>query len=312
MIQQVTSGNNNYTYNIVTPIQRYVLRIYPQGANLDWICHEHALLIRLGQQGLSFSIPTPIPDHSGATLLAISDQGVQVLAALFYHISGLPPNGDTLAQSRCCGSALAELDQMLSSLTLSLPLVPRRPCGDLARIHPSVPDPLKALDWVPLDSGRRAHVYRIISDVEATLPMLYRSLPQQLVHRDFDASNVLMSGNTVTGVLDFEFAGPDLRAFDLARSLSLFTISPWSIPDGWERVTAFICGYREHLTLTSGEIEAIPCLMRLYRIWSLIHREGQRQRGLANESDVLARALGLLRQEAWLDARHQELVGLLC
>ena len=54
------------------------------------------------------------------------------------------------------------------------------------------------------------------------LPELYRSLLQQIVHRDFDASNVLMEGDRVTGVLDFEFAGSDLRAFDLARSRSLF------------------------------------------------------------------------------------------
>lgn len=112
-------------------------------------------------------------------------------------------------------------------------------------------------------------------------------------------------------MLDFEFAGPDLRAFDLARSLSLFTSSPWSIPDGWRRVVAFSSGYREQLALTSGEIDALPELMQLYRTWSLIHREGRRRQGLASAGDVRARALGLLRQNAWLRTQRRELIGLL-
>jgi homoserine kinase type II len=120
-----------------------------------------------------------------------------------------------------------------------------------------------------------------------------------------------MLGDRVSGVLDFEFAGPDLRAFDLARSLSLFTISPWNIPNGWESVTAFILGYRQHLELTPAEIEALPELMRLYRIWSLVHREGRRRAGLASEADVLARAMALLRQDEWLGEQHQELIRLL-
>jgi Ser/Thr protein kinase RdoA (MazF antagonist) len=142
------------------------------------------------------------------------------------------------------------------------------------------------------------------------LPELYRSLLQQIVHRDFDASNVLMEGDRVTGVLDFEFAGSDLRAFDLARSLSLFSITPWSIPDGWERVRAFIEGYRKSVELTTVEVEALPQLMRLYRTWSLVHREGRHRQELASEEDVRARARGLLRQDEWLSAHHQDLARL--
>jgi Ser/Thr protein kinase RdoA (MazF antagonist) len=36
----------------------------------------------------------------------------------------------------------------------------------------------------------------------------------------------------------------------------------------------FIKGYRQGLVLTAGEIDALPDMMRLYRTWSLIHREG--------------------------------------
>jgi len=91
----------------------------------------------------------------------------------------------------------------------------------------------------------------------------------------------------------------------------MFTISPWNIRDGWQRVAAFILGYREQAELTPGEIEALPELMRLYRVWSLIHREGRRRQGLASQSDVLARANGLFQQDHWLSQQRQNLTRLL-
>ena len=167
------------------------------------------------------------------------------------------------------------------------------------------------LEHLPLTPEQRAQLTRSVGDVLAVLPTLYQSLPQQIVHRDFDASNVLMEGGRVTGVLDFEFAGPDLRAFDLARSLSLFTVSPWSSPEGWQRVASFVLGYRAQVEFTPGEVEALPDLMRLYRTVSLVHREGHRRQGLANEADVLARAMALLWQDEWLRAQRRNLVRIL-
>lgn len=309
-VQELTLGNNNRTYAVTTPTRRYILRIYQRSAALAWVRYEHTLLTRLAQWGLPFAIPVPIVAHTGTTLLPVPDTDV-TLAALFHRLPGQPPDGAALAQSRRCGAALAELDRALGQLTIPSPPTPCPPFGALAQVHPSVPNLFEMLEQVPLDPGQRAQLRRAIGDVVAALPALYRSLPQQLVHRDFDASNVLMTGDQVVGVLDFEFAGPDLRAFDLARSLSLFTSSPWSIPDGWRRVVAFSSGYREQLALTSGEIDALPELMQLYRTWSLIHREGRRRQGLASAGDVRARALGLLRQDAWLRTQRRELIGLL-
>ena len=59
--------------------------------------------------------------------------------------------------------------------------------------------------------------YRRLSD---ELPSLYAALPCQIVHSDFDPSNILMEAITVTAVLDFEFCTCDLRALDLVVALS--------------------------------------------------------------------------------------------
>jgi len=288
------------------------LRIYQNTADPERVRYEHALLTRLEQAELSFSVPVPIPTRAGSTLLPVAADGEQQLAALFPLIPGQHPYDATLARRRVCGAALSAFDHALGGVTI--PPAPRGvlpPFGQLSQIHPAVPDPLEIAGLLPLGREEQAQVARIVGDLIATAPALYSSLPRQIVHRDFDASNILMEGDRVTGVLDFEFAGPDLRVLDLARSLSQFTISPWSSPEGWSWVIAFVIGYRAHMELMSGEIDALPDMMRLYRAMSLVHREGRRRQGLATEADVLARARALLMQEEWLRERREDLLQLL-
>src|SRR5215208_678394 len=99
-MQPLDPGNNNLSYAVSTPGEQYILRIYQNTAQLDWINYEHILLLRLEQLGLSFSVPVPIPARSGATLLLAPDG--QRLAALFYRIPGQQPSGDDLVQYRRC------------------------------------------------------------------------------------------------------------------------------------------------------------------------------------------------------------------
>ncbi len=311
-IQPALTGSNNLSYPVTTPSGHYVLRIHQNTADPERVRYEHTVLTHLAQSALSFAVPAPIPTRSGATLAPVPDDEERTLAALFPLIAGRHPQGSA-QQRRLCGRALAELDHALARITLPAPPGTLTPFGSVTRIHPdpAVPQPREMLESLPLEPTQRAQLTRVIGHLDAAVPMLYRSLPQQLVHRDFAASNVLMDGDRVTGVLDFEFAGPDLRVVDLARSLSQFTINPWSSPDGWQGVAAFARGYRERAELGSHEAAALPDAMRLYRLMSLVHREGRRRRGLASEEDVLARAQALLLQEEWLRERHQDLVQLL-
>jgi len=72
-------------------------------------------------------------------------------------------------------------------------------------------------------------------------------------------------------------------------------------------VIAFISGYHERVTLRADEVDALPDLMRLYRIVSLIHREGRRRQRLASATDVQVRADALLQQHEWLRMRWHDL-----
>lgn len=298
--QPLATGTNNLSYIVTTPGARYILRLYQNTVAPEHIHYEHALLASLQRSGLPFAVPAPLPARSGATLVAIPSHADDQLAALFHFMPGRRPDGSDLAQYRACGAALANLDLALERVTLPSSLTPAPPFGDLAHIHPAVPDPLSMMEHMPLGQAMQARLIRVVTTVAATLPCMYQSLPHQIVHGDFDASNVLMEGRRVTGVLDFEFAGPDLRVIDLARALSPLTTARWSDDETWQRVSAFVDGYRERVAFTPDEVEALPDVMRLYRIVSLIHREGRRRLGLASRAEVQDRVTALLRQDDWL------------
>jgi len=305
-VHPLLNGTNNLSYSVVAPGARYILRIYQNTAMPECVRYEHALLARLARATLPFAVPVPLPTHAGSTLVAASPSDDR-LAALFQFISGRRPDGRDLAQYRICGAALADLDHAFAHIALPPLPNPLPPFGDLSHLHRAIPDPVAMVEELPLEPHMRARIAQVVGDVVAAVPDLYQSLPRQIVHRDYDASNVLIDEGRVTGVLDFEFAGRDLRAIDLARCLCQFTTAPWSHPEGWRRMIAFISGYHERVTLRADEVDALPDLMRLYQIVSLIHREGRRRQGLASETDVQARADALLRQDRWLHARWHDL-----
>jgi homoserine kinase type II len=299
-------GTNNLSWFVATPTGKYYLRVYQNTNDVRLIRFEHVLLQRLQETGLSFAVPRPLPTGWGETLARISTHGAHLFGALFPVVPGRHPDGADLAEQRMCGAALAELDAALSNLDLQPPHGLMPDGCDLGRVHASVPDPLDMIEHLPLDGDQRAQLLNIIHNLAPRLPRLYETLPLQIVHRDFDFSNVLMAAGRVTGILDFEFARPDVRALDLAIALSAAGGPDWSA--NHQRIAAFFAGYQDRLSLTRVEVEALPDLMRLFRVGVLIHREGRHRQGQARETDVLARARALLRVDKWLREHGEEVV----
>jgi homoserine kinase type II len=246
----------------------------------------------------------PIPAHSGETIVRLEEPGA--VAALVPLIPGRHPREtDPPDHVWACGAALAELDAALARVEVPAPTSLRR-FGALLDWHPAVPDPLRMVAELPLDGGKRQRLAGILEALSGAAPALQGSLPVQPVHRDYDGTNVLVEGRRVSGILDFEFAAPDIRAIDLAVAVVQFAAIPWD-ERGSRIVSSLAGGYRERLELGAEEIAAVPLLMRLYRAVSLIHRAGRFRLGLAAEGAVLSRAEALLRVDAWLRERPGEL-----
>jgi homoserine kinase type II len=292
-LRRTEHGLNNESYFVDAAEGQFVARVYRNTAEPSRVRDEHDLLARVALQELPFQVPMPIKTEDGDTLAVLETTGGPRLAALFARIPGEPATID-VANAHLAGRALAQLDLAFGRLDL-----PVRSPATIRDVHPLVPDPFEAID--ELDLGDRAgQVRALIDQVDSTHDAIAGSLPRQIVHGDFAFINVLVDDGKVTGMLDFEFAGADLRAADLACAMYITTVRGGD-EGRWRLLEALAAGYRRSLPLDPIEAAAIPDLMRRRSAFGLIHWIGRYRQGIATKQEPLDRVGRAAMLDGWLE-----------
>lgn len=292
-------GLNNDSFFVDAREGGYVLRIYRNATEPSRVRDEHDLLARLALAGLPFATPTPIRTIAGDTLAVLETPDGPRLAALFARIPGSPATLDA-RNGRLAGGALARVDLAFSRFDL-----PVRAPAALRDVHPLVPDPYVAVD--DLAPGEHAeHVRRLFERVDAAHDALVASLPRQIVHGDFAFPNLLVEDGRVTGLVDFEFAGADHRAADLACALYIVTVRA-SDAERWNVLDAVANGYRRVLPLDPVEIAATPELMVRRSAIGLVHWMGRWRAGIAGRNEPLERIERSIFLTGWIDENASRL-----
>jgi homoserine kinase type II len=310
-LERAADGLNNDSYFVWADDAEFVLRIYRNTADPARVRDEHDLLGRLRLQELPFAVPTPTLTEAGDTLAVLESADGPRLATLFERIAGEPATLD-VANARIGGRALAQLDRALGRLDL-----PVRPPATLREVHPLVSDAAAALDDLSAHPKARTGDVReqvaaaagILERVDANHDPLAASLPRQIVHGDFAFPNVLVRDRTVTGILDFEFAGPDIRAADLAAALYVIAVRA-ATPERWRVLEAFASGYLRSLPLDPAEAAAMPDLMLRRSAVGLVHWIGRWRQGIAPVDEPLQRVARAAAFAVWLDANAARVAAL--
>lgn len=306
-MRPITQGINNLTQIIDTPSGRYILRTYDPDRPLERVRYELTILGYLQEKNLPFHIPALIPTVTGETLAVLSG----AIVTLSPWLSGSPPQNLNLGQAHSAGQALAELVKALAEIEIELAadVAPFSPSGDFEAWAGVEIDPANLIQELPLAKEEQEQILRLLEDTQAIAPSLYRALPQQIIHRDYDQSNILMECNEVTGILDFEFCGPDLRILDLAYALSQWPSGWWNTGKEWSIITSFAQGYLKGQMLTLEELEALPAVFRLRLTASLFFRLGRYLLGLETPESMLERVQETLITKKWLDLHEEKLLG---
>lgn len=310
----LAGGTNNRIYRVVTPEQgTYILRVYENHMDAARLRYESAILAALPDQHLPFAVPAPILTRSGELFARLPDAaGRAALATLTRYFPGSSPDPGDPARTEAAGRALATLDVALARVTLPAEIAAAAPSpmGHLRRRLGLAldADPLAPLAALGIPDADRARLAALLHDVEREMPALYAALPQQLIHSDYDPGNVLTEGARITAILDFEFAGPDLRVAELAAPLTWWPARFLGTGREWDVIAAFGRGYASVLPLTPTELNAIPALLRLRTIGSLLHRLARYQQGLSGAESVRARVAYALERAAWLAANRDHLL----
>ena len=296
-VEPAAAGVNNRSWLVSAASGRFVLKSYRDVTDPERLAFEHALLVALDAAGLPFSAPAPVPASSGATAVPVDDERW----SLFRHIPGRAAMRDREPDANLAGEALAMLHRALASVALD-PAVPvPETFGDLATVHPAVPNPGDAIDRL-----LNPDIATVAERAMAGCRQQTAGWPTQVIHTDYYPANVLVAGDAVSGILDFEYAGRGHRAMDVAIGLAAFSNKRWD-DWSWPVCRAFAEGYLRRLPLNRDELEAMPALMLAREVTSLVHWLGRHARGLTDRADIEDRGSRLLALDRWIDGNRDRL-----
>ncbi len=316
-ISSLLGGTNNVILRAdTTDGQSYVLRLSTDLTRAPRMRYEAELLQALEDEDLPFRLPVPLKANSGDIIVRFEhEQGTDTIATLSPLLPGnlhdRPPERNDLLCASHAALTLALLDKALATLPEMQPpdgYTPLPTFGELAHWHPLVSDPLSAVEHLPIDRKQAKQIRAFLNDVIENVPRLYATLPQQVLHRDYDPGNILVDQQRVTAVLDFEFAGRDIRVLDLCVALSWWPANVLGTGKEWDLIDTFGAAYMHQVSLSEEELHAVPAVFRLRDATSFVHRMGRYLAGMETETRMQGRVEHSLWREAWLSGNSETLL----
>ena len=244
-------SNSNFIVETLRPgsttNDRHIVTIYEARTEVAELPFFLGLMDHLAAKGCP--VPATIHDTSGR---AFRDYHGKALAFIEF-LSGFTVSHPRPGQARAVGVALAQMHVAAQDFagTRANTMGP----AEWARLLGAC----GSAGLASIDPELEHLVARELPAITASWPA---DLPRGIIHADLFPDNVLMDGDTVTGLIDFYFACTDLLAFDLA-----VTHAAWCFDAKGENFDAavsasLIAGYESVRPLLPAERAALPLLAR--------------------------------------------------
>jgi homoserine kinase type II len=269
-LRPMPGATNAEVWLIDTPTRRYVLRclspsITPGQARFAATIQQHASTV-LPQ------VPAIIINHDGA-MVTERDGWRYLLTA---HAQGTPDAFRSCVPGQDLSHELGHALGRLHGVLLKLPvpadaprqIIPEDPTITLREAiaaHQDSDCPHHTVRRVLADKLRRAttlHAEDLVS---------FQALPATPIHGDVHPGNILVTGTTVTGIIDFDLARLAPRAYELIRALIYCLHPAGTITAYGPRAAAFLTGYLTSAPLNRHEIAT---MIRLYEITQILDPHG--------------------------------------
>ncbi|WIA32600.1 hypothetical protein OEZ86_003403 [Tetradesmus obliquus] len=302
-----TTGGVNNVVNYVSTADghKYVVRIYNNGNKTEKVKTEHDILGQLSQQTLSFKVPAAKPALGSGEPYVVLSNGA---AACVFEI--IPGELAKTTSPEEVGRATGELCSAMAAVQLdSVPPIP--PYYDVFKVHHAINRELFYQDAAsnPAFEVCRGAMDFLVEQIRALEPKLeaYQQLglPMQIIHGDLHYDNVMVLGDNVSGLLDFEFCAYDWRVMELAVALSKYVGEEQPLP----LITQFVAGYAQKGQLSEQEIEILPDLINLRIFSNVIYFTGRALAGEDGIDSLTSRAGSYAKRVVWVNANREAIVA---
>jgi homoserine kinase type II len=258
-------GGVNETAIITTSRGRFVLRRNHRRISAAAQRYRHLLMEWVRRHG----VPTPalIPARSGSTLCLIAGRSYEIQQ----HITGGDVDPSRPQQLDSIGATLARYHEAVRGFPPPPKAAGPRYC----------PDRLAGLSEQLLERDVLGELHealacydRATAYLRAQLPAsTYAALPQLVIHGDVHLDNVLVRGDAVAALLDYDQVSWDARLVDVADALVAFaTAQPsdpfadWGVyrgPLDEQRATRLIATYTSVAALSATELALLPAMVEV-------------------------------------------------
>lgn len=226
---------------------RFILTMYEFRIEIEDLPFFLSLLDYLAERGCP--VPRTIHDRQGRLYLEREGKAL----ALIEFLPGVSVSEPTPGQARAVGRALAQLHLTAAGF-------------DAARANAMGPAEWQRLAHECTPAGLASIDAGFAAQVAEQLPALIAEwptdLPRSVIHADLFPDNVLMLGETVTGLIDFYFACTDITAYDLAVTHAAWCFDATGRKFDATVSAALLAGYEELRPLSAKERAALPLLAR--------------------------------------------------
>ncbi|MCW1381229.1 homoserine kinase [Novosphingobium sp. KCTC 2891] len=246
----IAEGVSNSNWLIDTTGQdgrgaRFILTMYEFRIELGDLPYFLSLLDHLAAQGCP--VPRTIHDREGNLYRMRGDKAL----ALIEYLPGVSVSDPTPGQARAVGRALAQMHLRAEGFA-----------GNRA-------NGMGVAEWQRLAAecgpdGLAQIAPELAEIVAGHLPRLASAwpgdLPRTVIHADLFPDNVLMLGDTVTGLIDFYFACNDMAAYDVAVTHAAWCFDASGTGFRPDLSEALLAGYEAERPLSAEERAALPLL----------------------------------------------------
>ncbi|WP_026931285.1 phosphotransferase [Glycomyces tenuis] len=243
----LTGGEDNRLARIPTDRGEVVIREYLHSGRAK-VGAEVSLLEHLARDG--FPTPMPIFPKAGERVALVGGNPIVV----FPFVSGRVPEAMTEALAGQCGALLARMHVSTEGWADErIPVVDRR--GILEQAAASDVKLAGAQFW-------RSETRGFLERNAAALGLL-GELPSGPLHHDLHRQNVLVDGDAVTAVLDFDELNRGPLILDLARWCHYAALEQDDMRLPAALVEAAVAGYQSVRPLTGAELKMLPLALDL-------------------------------------------------